>query len=162
MKKVKEGIKMKLEFKNFKEKLEYLEEYPEKMEFALEELHEIYPTEVEKCVDLAIRGKHLTEELLEKAINGMDFIGNTSPWTLTQTNEVAKALGITFEKYNEYDFNFMMNWFMSDMAETWGVDAMKYGQYSKFMLEKDPDNQHPCERAYEEAKKFIERYEAEE
>lgn len=153
-------IEMK-EFKNFEEKLEYLCNYPDKAKFALEELHEHYPECTEKYVNLAIHGKHLTEEMLEKAINGMEFSGNTSPWTLTQTNEVAKSLGIVFEKYNQYDFNFMMNWYMSDMAETWGLDAMKYGKFSHFMLTKDPDNAHPEERAYCEAKKFIKRYEAE-
>lgn len=150
------------EFKNFEEKLEFLCNYPDKMKIALEELYEHYPDCTEKYVDLAIYGKHLTEEMLEKAIDGMDFVANTSAWTLTQTNDVAKSLGITFERYNQYDFNFMMNWYMSDMAEIWGVDVMKYGKYAHFMLTKDPDNKHPEERAYCEAKKFIKKHYKEE
>lgn len=149
------------ELKTFEEKLEYLEDKPEKMKFAIEEMHEHHPDITEKYVTLAITGKHLTRECLEKAINGMEFAGNTSAWTITQTNEVAKSLGIMFTKFNEYDFNFMMNWYMSDMSEVWGMDAMKYGKYAHFMLSKDPDNKHPEERAYCEAKKFIKRYEEE-
>lgn len=146
--------------KSLKEKFEYLEEHPEKMVIALEELSEDYPHKVEIAVNMAIQGKHLSEEILEKAIEGMDFVDDTSPWTLTQTNEVAKSIGIDFDdvKYNQYDFNFMMNWYLSDMAEIWGSDATKYGKYARFMLENDPDNENPEERAYCEAKKFIKRY----
>ena len=60
------------EMKSFEEKLEYLEDKPEKMKFALEEMHEHHPEVTEKYVNLAITGKHLTRECLEKAINGMD------------------------------------------------------------------------------------------
>lgn len=147
-----------LEIKNIKEKFDYLYHHPEKLIVAFKEMYEQYPDCVELYIDLALNGKHLTEDLLEKAIDGMDFLANTSAWTLTQTNDVAKSLGITFNKYNQYDFNFMMNWYMSDMAEIWGVDAIKYGKYAHFMLEEDPDNKHPEERAYCEAKKFIKRH----
>lgn len=149
------------QFDTFEEKLNHLKEYPEKMKFALEELYQEYPEMAEKFVNLAVIGKHLTEDMLEKAINGMEFSGSVTPWTINQTNDVAKSLGIIFEKFNQYDFNFMMNWYLSDMAEVWGTDAIKYGKYSYYMLTNDPDNECPSERAYEVAKRFIERYEAE-
>ena len=47
------------------------------------------------------------------------------------------------------------------MAEIWGTDAIKYGKYSYYMLTNDPDHECPNDRAYEVAKRFIERYEAE-
>lgn len=144
--------------KPLKEKIKYLKEYPEKMYFALEELSDEYPDEVDVAVNMSIQGKHLTEEMLEKAIEGMDFVDNITPWTLAQTNEVARSIGLEFNKFNQYDFNFMMNWYLSDMAEIWGNDATKYGKYARFMLEKDPDNDHPEERAFCEAKKFIKRH----
>lgn len=147
--------------KTLKEKLTYIKEYPEKMKIALDEIGEDYPKEVEKYINIAILGKHLTKEMLEDAIEGMEFAGDLSPWTITQTNDIAKQINVDFNKFNQYDFNFMMNWFLSDMSEIWGTDAVKYGKYAKFMLEKDPDNAHPEERAYHEAKKFIKRYENE-
>ena len=147
------------EMKSLAEKKEYLYSHPEKMKFAIEELCEHHHEIAVSIIDLAVIGKHLTEETLEKAINGMDFYGSTSVWTLTQTNEVAKSLGIVFDKFNQYDFNFIMNWSMSDMAEVFGLDAMKYGKYAHFLLAKDPDNEHPEERAYVEAQRFIKRYE---
>lgn len=87
-----------------------------------------------------IYGKHFNEWMLDKATKGMvNEDGTTGPhWTVDQTNSVAKQLGITYDTFNEYDWNYVMNMIYSDYYGVLSNEAGVYGKMAKkFLMDKD-------------------------
>ena len=85
-------------------------------------------------------GKHFSDWLVAKATKEMvNDDGTTGPhWTLEQTNSVAKSIGVSFAKYNEYDWNYTMNMMYSDYYGVFGNDTNIYGKMArKFLEDKD-------------------------
>ena len=59
-------------------------------------------------------------------------------WTLEQTNNVAKQYGVTFNHYNEYDWNYVMNMIYSDYYKVIPNDIQSYIKFAKaFLYDKD-------------------------
>ena len=87
-----------------------------------------------------IYGCHFNEWMLEKAVSSLiNEDGSTGAhWTLEQTNNVAKQLGINFMDYNEYDWNYTMNMIYSDYYGAVANDTNVYAKMSrKFLEDKD-------------------------
>lgn len=85
-----------------------------------------------------IYGCHFSDFLLEKALNTMVNTDNTkgSHWTLEQTNQLARQLGIAFKDYNQYDFCYTINMLYSDYYNTLNTtDSSMYGKLAKAFLE---------------------------
>lgn len=87
-----------------------------------------------------IYGKHFNEWLLKQAVSTMkNEDGSTGGhWTLEQTNQVAKSTGIEFTKFNEYDWNYVMNMMYSDYYGAVANDTSSYVRLAiKFLEDKD-------------------------
>ena len=87
-----------------------------------------------------IYGCHFNEWMLEKAVSSLiNEDGSTGAhWTLEQTNNVAKQLGINFMNYNEYDWNYTMNMIYSDYYGAVANDTNVYAKMArKFLEDKD-------------------------
>lgn len=85
-------------------------------------------------------GCHFTDWLLEKATSKFtNEDGTKGPhWTLEQTNNVARQNGISFEHFNEYDWNYVMNMMYSDYYGAVSNDVTTYYKMArKFLEDKD-------------------------
>lgn len=85
-------------------------------------------------------GCHFTDWLLEKATGDfMNEDGTKGPhWTLEQTNQVARQNGVSFEHFNEYDWNYVMNMMYSDYYGAVSNDTTTYYKMTrKFLEDKD-------------------------
>lgn len=85
-------------------------------------------------------GCHFNDWLLEKATKTMiNEDGTIGPhWSVEQTNNVARQLGIEFSTFNEYDFNYVMNMIYSDYYGSVQNDTIVYGKMArKFLEDKD-------------------------
>ncbi len=87
-----------------------------------------------------IYGCHFSDWLLEKATKEMQNEDGTTGahWTLDQTTSVAKQNGINFDKFNQYDFNYVMNMIYSDYYGSVNNDLSTYVKMAlKFLQDKD-------------------------
>ena len=87
-----------------------------------------------------IYGKHFNEWLLKQAVSKMkNEDGSTGGhWTLEQTTAVAKSSGIEFSRFNEYDWNYVMNMIYSDYYGAVANDTSSYVRLAiKFLEDKD-------------------------
>lgn len=98
--------------------------------------HELYET-LENYLYKELYGCHFNEWMLNKALSEMKNEDGTTGghWTVEQTNNVAKNLDITLDKYNQYDWNYTMNMLYSDYYGAVPNDATTYGKMAKKFLE---------------------------
>lgn len=101
--------------------------------------HELYEN-LKTYLYIKVYNCHFSDWLLEEAnsklINEDETVGGH--WTIKQTNEVARNYGITFTKFNEYDWNYVMNMMYSDYYGAINNDAESYAKLSmKFLMDKD-------------------------
>ena len=85
-------------------------------------------------------GCHFSEWLLEKALSNLKNEDGTTGghWTVEQTTSVAKSLNISFDTFNIYDWNYVMNMLYSDFYGAVTNDAVVYGKLAKkFLTDKD-------------------------
>ena len=74
------------------------------------------------------------------AINGyFAYVFTTT--IVMETTQVANSSGIKFDKFNEYDWNYVMNMIYSDYVSILGSNVSSYAKMSeKFLMDKDaPD-----------------------
>lgn len=106
----------------------------------IKETHEDLYEDLEMYLYKELYGCHFCDWLLEKAVNKMDNEdGSTGGhWTLEETNSVAKQNGITFDRFNEYDWNYVMNMKYSDYYGAVPNDLSSYVKLArKFLMDKD-------------------------
>ena len=101
--------------------------------------HELYDT-LEMYLYKELYGCHFCDWMLEKATSKMVNEDGTSGahWNVADTTAVARNNGITFDSFNEYDWNYVMNMMYSDYygAVNNSVDSyMKLAK--KFLMDKD-------------------------
>lgn len=65
----------------------------------------------------------------------------TEEWTVMETTQVANSSGIKFDKFNKYDWNYVMNMIYSDYVSILGSNVSSYAKMAeKFLMDKDaPD-----------------------
>lgn len=106
----------------------------------LKETHEDVYDDLELYFYKMLYGKHFCEWMLKKATEKMiNEDGTVGPhWSLEQTNSVAKNNGISFVKFNEYDFNYVMNMMYSDYYGSVPNETNVYTKMAvKFLDDKD-------------------------
>lgn len=84
-----------------------------------------------------IHGCHFTDWLVEKATSKMiNEDGSTGRhWSVEQTTSAARQSGVTFDKFNEYDWNYVMNMIYSDYYGAIPNETQAYIKLSKKFLE---------------------------
>ena len=89
-----------------------------------------------------IYGDHFNPWLLEKALSKMVNEDGTTGghWTVDQTTMVARSNGIEFKKFNEYDWNYVMNMIYSDYYGSVPNETSVYVKMArKFIEDKDSE-----------------------
>ena len=112
-------------------------------EFVTDALSMLKETDKKAYEDLEIYlykmvyGCHFNEWLLEKALNDMQNEDSTKGmhWSLTETTNVAKDFGISFDRFNEYDWSFVINMLYSDYYGSVPNDVSTYVKMAKKFLE---------------------------
>lgn len=125
-----------------KELLNYASE-EQLREFAKETLNTLKETNPSLYEELEFKlykemyGCHFNEWMLAKATKNMINEDGTigAHWTVEQTNNVAKQYGITFNHYNEYDWNYAMNLIYSDYYKLIPNELQSYAKFAKAFLE---------------------------
>ena len=116
--------------------------FEECLEYVKESNYELY-CEMKNAMYITFNGHHFNEHMLKETLAHMiNDDGSYAPkWTLEETNQVAKNSGISFTKFNEYDWNYVMNMMYSDYCEVLGENVVSYVKMAnKFLNDKDaPD-----------------------
>ena len=100
------------------------------------ELYETLETHLYK----EIYGCHFSKWLVEKATSKMINEDGSSGahWNIEDTTTVAKQNGITFDNFNEYDWNYVMNMVYSDYYGAVPNELSSYVKLAKkFLMDKD-------------------------
>jgi len=124
-------------------KVATFEQLKEFVDDALGMLKETAPNtyeDLEMYLYKEIYGKHFCDWMVDIATKKMqNEDGTTGPhWTVDQTTSVAKQNGITFEHFNEYDWNYVMNMMYSDYYGAVSNDTSSYIKLAKkFLMDKD-------------------------
>lgn len=87
-----------------------------------------------------IYGEHFNSWMLDKALSCMQNEDGTTGghFRLEQTNNLAKNMGISYDYFNEYDWNYVVNMMYSDYYGVVSDDIMMYGKLAKkFLYDKD-------------------------
>ena len=101
--------------------------------------HDVYE-DLESYLYKEIYGCHFSESLLKEALKNLENEDGSrgGHWTVDQTTAVAKSKGIVFTKFNEYDFNYVMNMMYSDYFGVVRDDVESYVQLAlRFLNDKD-------------------------
>lgn len=96
--------------------------------------------ELELMLYIKVYGYHFSELLLKKAYSVMVNEDGTkgAHWSLSDTTMVARNNGIVFDKFNEYDWNYVMNMMYSDYYGSVPNETSVYVKMAKkFLDDKD-------------------------
>lgn len=117
-------------------------------EFAVDAMSMLKETNPETYATLEMHlykelyGCHFNDWLLEKATSTMDNEDGSvgKHWSLNDTNQVARQYNISFDTFNEYDWNYTINMIYSDY---YGAVPNELGTYvkiaHKFLKDKDAE-----------------------
>ena len=119
---------------------EQLREFADDALSMIKETHHDLYEDLEMYLYKEMYGCHFSDWLLEKATEKMVNEDGTTGghWTVEQTTNVAKQSGITFDNFNEYDWNYVMNMIYSDYYGAVPNDLASYIKLSKkFLMDRD-------------------------
>jgi hypothetical protein len=119
---------------------EQLREFVDDALSMIKETHSDLYENLEIYLYKEIYGSHFNDWLLEKATKKMVNEDGTTGghWAIEQTNAVAKQQGITFDNFNEYDWNYVMNMIYSDYYGAVSNEPSTYAKMAKkFLMDKD-------------------------
>ena len=100
---------------------------------------ELYDT-LEMYLYKEVYGCHFNKWLLEKATNEMVNEDGTKGihWNIADTTSAARNNGVSFDKFNEYDWCYVMNMMYSDYYGSVNNDTNTYVKMAiKFLNDKD-------------------------
>ncbi|MBR3208857.1 MAG: hypothetical protein IKF82_01170 [Bacilli bacterium] len=82
-------------------------------------------------------GCHFNDWMLTEAVKNLqNEDGTTGPhWSVEQTTSVAKSNGISFDHFNEYDWNYAMNMVYSDYYGAIPNETINYVRLARKFLE---------------------------
>lgn len=115
-------------------------EFADEVIMLLKENDEKLYEEAETMLYKKLYGCHFNKQLSQKAVSCMENEdGSTGEhWSIEQTTDVAKNYGITFDKFNEYDWYYTLNMIYSDYYGSFPNDLSYYVKVSlKFLNDKD-------------------------
>ncbi len=103
----------------------------------IKETHADLYEDLETYLYKEIHGCHFSDWLLEKALSKMYNEDGTTGghWSVEQTTSVAKQNNIVFDKFNEYDWNYVMNMIYSDYYGAIPNETSSYVKLAKKFLE---------------------------
>lgn len=122
--------------------LEQLKDFAHYSLAMVERIDEDIYDDIELYLYKKVYGCHFTEWLLNKALKYMKNEDGTSGghWTVEQTTMVARSNGITFDHFNEYDWNYVMNMIYSDYYGSVPNETSVYVKMArKFLEDKDAE-----------------------
>ena len=108
----------------------------------VERIDEDVYDDIELYLYKKVYGCHFTDWLLEKALKHMRNEDGTvgGHWKLADTTMVARNSGITFDHFNEYDWNYVMNMIYSDYYGSVPNETNVYIKMArKFLEDKDAE-----------------------
>lgn len=116
---------------------EQLREFADDALSMIKETHHDLYEDLEMYLYKEIYGCHFSDWLLENALSKMENEDGSSGghWTTEQTTSVAKQNGISFDNFNEYDWNYVMNMIYSDYYGAVPNEVSAYTKLAKKFLE---------------------------
>jgi len=96
--------------------------------------------EIISDIYVALNGPYFDESTLLKATAKLqNEDGTVGPkWSVAETTSVASSLGIVFDKFNVYDWNYAMNTIYSDFSTVVGSATTTYFALAKaWIMDKD-------------------------
>lgn len=114
--------------------------------YALSEIEKVDKdlyNDLEYCLYKEVFGAHFNEWLLEKATaKMMNEDGTVGPhWKVNETTMFARNHDVNFKRYNEYDFNYVINMLYSDFYGAVPNETSTYIKMArKFLEDKDADD----------------------
>lgn len=130
-------------FKDYydKENGALLKKFDEVLEM-FEHAHPDKYRDIKNDIYVLMHGYHFNEDMLECAYDKMiNDDGSKAPkWDIASTTQLAKTSGIAFDKFNEYDFNYVMNMLYSDYVKIFNENTAYYVKMAdKFLNDKDAE-----------------------
>lgn len=135
--------KMYKDVKNNPKGIEIMEKTVRVIDKHLEQFKEAHPDkyqDIENCLYVIAYGYHFSKDMLDEYLSHMiNDDGTKAPkWSVAETTQVARSNGIPFTKFNEYDWNYVMNMIYSDYCTVLGDNLISYVKMShKFLDDKD-------------------------
>lgn len=127
---------------------------PDKLKEILLALHDRDPKHTEKVIHYVTMGYHLDEECMNEALATIvRYDGMRAPfWSMQEFKDLLVKNGISVlnEKYNEYDLNFLAQYYYADFKSL-GKDPLVFIHIAEDKLH-DIDNPKACETAYWKAR----------
>ena len=106
----------------------------------IKETNEDLYEDLEMYLYKELYGCHFSDWMLEKATSKMMNQDGTrgGHWNLEQTTSVAKQNGISFDTFNEYDWNYVLNMVYSDYYGAVPNELSSYYKLARsFLMDKD-------------------------
>lgn len=123
--------------------IEIMEKVLNVMDKHMAQLKEAHPDkykDLDDCIYVIANGYHFNQDMLTEYLDKMvNDDGSKAPkWTVAETTQVANSSGIKFDKFNEYDWNYVMNMIYSDYVSILGSNVSSYAKMAeKFLMDKD-------------------------
>ena len=130
-------------YQQVKDTPEQAEKIIKSYDCTLEKIKMYHPdmyNDIKEEIYIDLYGYHFNEELLNEALECLinDDGSNSPKWTLDQTDSVASGAGFNFNKYNNYDYCYVMNMLYSDYCKVLGDSYNSYAKMTdKFLNDKD-------------------------
>jgi len=116
----------------------------------LDEMCVLYPeiySDIIEDIHIVVNGPYFDSESVAKAVASLqNEDGTVGPkWTITETTTAASSVGVIFEKYNMYDWYYVLNMVYSDYYNVIGVNQPVYFELAKAWIN---DKDAPVGKAY--------------
>lgn len=95
---------------------------------------------IEDCLYVEVYGEHLNEGMAtEWVANMVNKDGTTGAhWSIDETTQVAKQIGVPFESFNKYEWFAVLNMLYSDYYGSISSDTTTYAKLAKdWLLDRD-------------------------
>lgn len=106
----------------------------------LKEVDPEYYSKIENCLYVEVYGEHLNESMAHTWVDSMVNKDGTvgQHWTVDETSQAAKQIGVPFEDFNKYEWFAIMNMMFSDYYGSVSSDTMTYAKLAKdWLMDKD-------------------------
>lgn len=106
----------------------------------LKEVDHEYYHKIEDCLYVEVYGEHLNESMAHKWVDNMANKDGSmgAHWSIDETTQVAKQIGVPFDDFNNYEWYAIMNMMFSDYYGSVSSDTMTYAKLAKdWLMDKD-------------------------
>lgn len=115
-----------------------------------DEMCVLYPetySNVMSDIHIAVNGPYFDSESVMKAVSKLqNEDGTMGPkWTVQETTNAASSVGVSFDKYNMYDWHYALNSVYSDYCNVIGINQPVYFELAKAWIN---DKDAPVGKAY--------------